>query len=78
MGQIGHWRRESPRSGEQKRVRQFLGEKLLRLTGYPSWNSPRVLFIPLAGEEPGTAPEETQDEEPTVMVVEDSEPEEKL
>ena len=33
-------------------------------------------FIPLAGEEPETVPGEAQDEESTVMVVEDSEPEE--
>ena len=57
-------------------MRQFLHEKLLRLVEHSSWDVSRVRSIPLAGEEPGTAPEETQDEESTVMVVEDSKPEE--
>ena len=61
---------------EPKRVRRFLREQLLRKVGHSSWDVPRVRFIPLAGEEPETVPGEAQDEESTVMVVEDSEPEE--
>ena len=57
-------------------MRPFLSEKLLRLTGYSSWDLPRVQFIHLAGEEPGMVPEETKDEELTVTVVEVSEPKE--
>ena len=61
---------------ELSRVWWFLREKLMRLAGHSSWDLPWVRFIPLAGEDPGMAPEETKDSLPTVTLVEDSEPEE--